>query len=352
MIRHRFVRIVLLWALCVGLLAGPTLAGSSGTLSGRTFDAIDLEPVASQRITLENLDDKSVQTTFTAGDGTWSIDLPAGFYRVWAKTALSSSPYNPQLYDSVDCRTEDCEYDVGTTIELGSGLELTDIDFPLQRLAVLEGTVLDPEGVPADFAGVSVFDLAGGPVTSVGTDPQGGYSIQVPAGRYYILFGGGPWGVELWDDISCSVCDPTTGTPIDVDFGDAHRADATLDRNSVLQGFVRNAHTGAVIFAAELRIHRADGTFVRSTSSDSSGAYRLFGLGDGSYRVSVSAPEYYAEVWDGRRCPEGVCDIMDGDLIPVARNQVTDADFTLESSLGELFVDGFESGDATAWSSF
>ena len=106
------------------------------------------------------------------------------------------------------------------------------IDFVLDPHGGITGTVTDEQtGNPLDHARVQVWHSDKGQVSTAFTDPMGVYvSSDLDAGTYYVVTDeGAPYLDELWDGFPCpggppwkgrsSGCDPTKGTPIEVNPG-------------------------------------------------------------------------------------------------------------------------------------
>ena len=171
---------------------------------------------------------------------------------------------------------------------------------------------------------------------------------------------------ELYDDLPClggapTGCEPDKGTPIPVV---ANATTENIDFGLILattgiSGVVTEA--GAPRPNAVIDIWDAGGGYVASAVSAASGAYYV-SLPPATYFASTDhgLADFTEEVWDGIFCPrgaafDGLCDPTAGTPIVVEDSTVVgipgvtpDIDFSLEPAL--FFADGFESGDAAAWS--
>ncbi|MEO1366100.1 MAG: carboxypeptidase regulatory-like domain-containing protein, partial [Acidobacteriota bacterium] len=166
---------------------------------------------------------------------------------------------------------------------------------------------------------------------------DGSYSFgSLDDGTYAVLSDVNPsvYFNTAWQDIFCGdFCDPATATPIVIE-GQASvtGVDLMLEKGGEIAGRLRDQETGAPVDDAEIRLHGADGAFLRSAFADATGRYRFQGLLPGDYRLVVEAAGYRDEVWPNVPCGGvGPCDPLAGETIPVTLDAVqANIDFGLE----------------------
>lgn len=101
---------------------------------------------------------------------------------------------------------------------------------------VIRGTVTDDVGFSISGSSVVAFDVSGTPVGAASTGPTGEYEIgDVPVGTTFLVASAAGHASELWEDLPCEGCDPTTGTPVAVVAGMNGPYDFDLDRVAVVE---------------------------------------------------------------------------------------------------------------------
>ena len=113
-----------------------------------------------------------------------------------------------------------CALASGTTVSLTAGVE-TQVDFALARGGRASGLVTGSGAGGLGGTRVEVFGVTGEWPGAAEADVNGFYLTPAyPAGSYFLRtvnYGG--WTDELYDDLPCTGCDPTTGTPVPVAAG-------------------------------------------------------------------------------------------------------------------------------------
>ena len=250
----------------VVLVAAPT----SHTLSGTVTAA---GPVAGAVVYVFDAGTAAYAgNAVTAGDGSYSLDLPAGSYKLWIQTNVSGYP--DQAYGP------DGSFETATPVDLTSGNATADVVLVAAPTShTLSGTVT--AAGPVAGAVVYVFDAgtaayAGNAVTA----GDGSYSLDLPAGSY-----------KLWIQTNVSgypdqAYGPDgsfeTATPVDLTSGNA-TADVVLvaaPTSHTLSGTVTAAGpvAGAVVYVFDAGTAAYAGNAVTA--------------GDGSYSLDLPAGSY------------------------------------------------------------
>ena len=159
-------------------------APSTSQIRGAVRSGTDDAPIARARVmaTADVLPEPRV--TLSGPDGKYTLaDLPAGSYTV----SVTRTGYAPQTWGQARSLA-------GTPIGLGSGQQLSSIDFALVAGASIVGRILDEDGSP--FAGADVDALvtrfeAGADtlfsVATVQTDDRGEFRLfGLAPGRYFV----------------------------------------------------------------------------------------------------------------------------------------------------------------------
>ncbi len=140
-------------------------------------------------------------------------------YRALAQPDLGSSLLN-EVWQEQPCAPGSCDASVGTPIAVGAGAPAC-LTFTLDggpQGPGIAGSVAGPSG-PLEGVPVRIHDEGGAFAGEVLTDGTGAYrttgALPLAAGTYYLV-ADGPEGYvdELYDDLPCAPCAPTSGTPV------------------------------------------------------------------------------------------------------------------------------------------
>ena len=256
------------------------------------------------------------------------------------------SIYLDELYKDIECEPF-CNPTMGTPISVTDGATTTDIDFTLQAGGRISGTITDAAtSAPLANVDVLIFNASGEFVTSVTTDSSGNYINEegVPTGTYYVQTSNPlSYFEELYDNIPCTRCDVTTGTPIAVTVGSTTAGiNFALVLGGNISGTITDAVTGAPIENSSISIFDSNGEQVASAVSDSAGNYTTIGaLTTGAYYALAEPPDqiHVPEVYDNISCFQ--CSETSGTPISVTTGLTTSG---INFSLG---VGGAISGSVT-----
>lgn len=307
--------------------------GDGSRIAGRVQDAETGLPLESVEVNVFDEDGDSLAFVTTDVGGRYLAQgLGEGF--VFARAGdFSGSEYQRELYQDIPCPSS-CDATSGTPIPVSNGTTTSGIDFDLDRLGSIAGTVTHTaSGHPVPFVELEIFDDEGDFVDSVSANSQGEYVAGgLAAGTYFVTTASFEYLDELYDDLPCFPnCDPTTGTPVPVTLGEVTPGiDFALDRLGTIAGTVTDAVTNEPI-AFSVEVFDSSGAFVASDGG-SSGFYLTGGLLPGTYFVIARDSEYLSELYDDLPCPAPPvgCDPTTGTAVAVQLNASTeDIDFTL-----------------------
>jgi protocatechuate 3,4-dioxygenase beta subunit len=259
--------------------------------------------------------------------------LAGGTYFVTA----SAFEHRDELYDDLPCPggvPAGCDPTTGTPVSVQIDAVTSGIDFALDRLGGVSGTVTDAvSGDPLRFEPLQLFDSGGQLVTTGSTDSLGEYRFSgLEPGGYFVVALAGDYFAELYDDLPCpggvpAGCDPTTGTVVPVTLGGPITGiDFALSPKGAIQGTVTEAGTGLPAFFASIAVWDSAGNFARSGGTDQLGDYRVPGLDAGTYFVTVTSPDHLGELYDDLPCPGGApvgCDPTTGTAVAVTAGGTT-----------------------------
>lgn len=320
-----------------------------GAIAGTLTRAVGGAPIPFEQVDV--FDDRGFQVSsgFTNVVGEYlAIGLSAGTYFATTETFDS---YADELYDDLPCHPF-CDPTTGTPIAVALGETTAGIDFALNRLGTISGTLTDAvSGDPIPFGFVQAFDATGEQVAA--EFGFGAYQFTgLAAGTYTVVASGDLHLAELYDDLPCTGgppdgCDPTTGTPIVVSLDAAVTGiDFALTPLGAISGAVTDAVSGDPVINFVVTVWDQDGDFAGQAFFSPSGSYQIGGLETGTYYVTAQHNAYLGELYDDLPCPGGVpagCSPTTGTPVAVTVGVTTGGiDFALapKGSISGTVVDG------------
>jgi hypothetical protein len=156
-----------------------------GEMRGNVRSATDQQPITSARVTAYDEQELSVTSAYTDSSGDWVIgNLAAGAYFL----ETSANAYQKELWDDIPCLWG-CDATDGDLVTVTTGETTQGIDFDLDQLGRLTGTVRD--GISLEWisgAYVRLWLMDGTNITYSYTNSSGFYSISgLLAGMYYLV---------------------------------------------------------------------------------------------------------------------------------------------------------------------
>jgi hypothetical protein len=284
------------FALAVG---GATAAAAdpiepNGSISGAVVSETDGTPIAGIAVHAETNGGLSQADATTDESGAYSLDgLLAGDYVV-----RFSSPDGAFLSeywrDTRDPRSAE-------RVTVAEGAAVTGIDAALGLGGTISGIVTRADdGTPVVGAVVTANGMDTGSWGSAFTDEAGNYTLTgLPADSYVVDFfaDGTDLTREYWEDAVAF----DAATPVELGSGAAVSGiDAALGSGGAIAGVVTRAVDGSPVEGAYVSALNANREIVAAVRTDSSGAYRLDGLANGSYVVRFGAddPTLASEFWE------------------------------------------------------
>jgi hypothetical protein len=265
------------------------------TLSGTITDSATSAGIASAHIEAYRADTGAyVGGTYSyLPNGAYQITgLPAGIYKLHFK----ANNYLDQWYRGMSDRS------AATTVVVSAPAAINDINVAMVKAGTITGTVSDKDS-RATISNVSVtaFNAVSGSLSgSAYTDSTGRYSIAgLRAGSYKLSFNA-QYGSNYLSQWYSDKSDIASATEAVVANGSTTSGiDVALQKGGSLSGKVTDGVSGAGISGATVFLYNTtSGSFSKSTTTDSSGAYRFAGIA-GSFRLESNAHGYLTQNYGG-----------------------------------------------------
>ncbi len=306
-----------------------------GLITGTVTEVGSGLPVGSAFVQIYDADGNSRGGTTVNASGKYSfVGLSSGTYFVTA----SEFGFRNELYDDLPCPGGSCDPTTGTPVVVDPGETVAGIDFALDRLGAISGTVIEAgTGVPIGTGSVWVYDEAGHFTRDGFLESDGSYRVNdLEPGTYFAVAITDNHLDELYDDAGpCPFgeCEVTTGTPIAVTLNTtALDIDFELPLLGAISGTVTESAGGQPIPSLQVVAMDETGRLLGSGSTDASGLYTIGSLAEGSVYIQTSDFFVYQdELYDGIPCPKRSCDLLSGTPVAVTFATTTPGiDFDLE----------------------
>ncbi|MCL6580024.1 MAG: carboxypeptidase regulatory-like domain-containing protein [Firmicutes bacterium] len=209
-----------------------------------------------------------------------STGLPAGTVLTDPSGLFESGELSADSYLLVATAPGYAESPVSVAVGRGETVRTEVALVPLP--GTVRGTVTDlPTGIGLAGAAVAVTRPGGAPVTTVLTDPDGGYEVRgLAVGSYVLSF-------RAAEHQSVTQAVEVTQP------GEVLTVDAALPLlPAAVSGTVTDAATGVPLAGATVTVQSPDGTFLGSTVTDPAGAYSVGDLWAGTLTVTASLEGY------------------------------------------------------------
>jgi hypothetical protein len=288
---------------------------NGGNITGLVTDSLGT-PINNVNVNVNNLSNQWITNGFTQANGTYSIALPAGSFKV-AFYPPQGSNYINQFYNNK------ASFDTGDPVTVTVGVTTPNINAQLATGGIISGTVTNSGGGIANV-GIGVNDLSNHWVGGCQTNTDGTYSVTVPAGTYKVGFWA-PQGsnyINQWynNKASFDTGDPVTVTAVVT----TPNINAQLATGGIISGTVTNSGGGG-IGSVNISVQDTPSHWVQGGQTKTDGTYSVM-VPQGSYKVWFGAPQgsYYLSQWYA-----GKADFTSGDPVTVATNGTTMANVTL-----------------------
>jgi hypothetical protein len=271
-----------------------------GAISGHVYEEDGVTPIPNLHVyAVDSGTGTWLAGLNTAQDGSYSLVVPSGTYKVRACASCNNSAYVGEWYDNVYSEAD------GTPIPVSAPNEITGIDFLLATGSPISGKVTTTGGTPISnvwvgaYAGKCWSDFRAGD----STDANGDYSFRVLAGSYYIFANASAsapsyyineWWTSGDGTTDCNQAQSVTDNTSNINFA--------LADGGGLSGTVRSDASGATLEGVQICAFPFPGGPWQCTTSQSNGTYTLTGVPTGFLRVQASGggyvPEYYDNSYD------------------------------------------------------
>jgi len=271
-----------------------TLATASA-ISGKVLDAVSKAPIAKALVSIHVLINSSNQPRLlinvpTNERGEFIASVPPGFYVV----AAEQRGFHKEFFK------EERDFLKATPVQVFENKHTSDIDFTMDKLATVTGTVKD-EATGKPIAGAIVTAFQERPTTDalIGkdelrlpyvakTDENGNYKLEgVRAGKFFVVTNARGYLPEYWKEAAAL----KDAKPVDVaESGNVEKIDFTLVQGGAIAGAAVSAADQKPIAGASIQIFAKgqNAPLLRSVTGRD-GKYRLEGLLSGEYIVFASA---------------------------------------------------------------
>ncbi|MCB1037518.1 MAG: hypothetical protein KDD47_27045 [Acidobacteria bacterium] len=337
------------------------VTGPGVSLEGRVT-AVGGQPLESVQVEVFTVSGERLEWFFTDAAGDYRTEgLFAGTYFVSASTLnRPGERHLPEVYDDLACvgfPGFDCDPTTGTPLGTTWGDAVTGVDFALEPLGTVSGTITDRgTGIPLVSARIGSYRNGVSQILGGFTLADGTWSSYALPGSYNLVASLPGYLREIHPDLPCfpESCDTTQGTLVTVLLGeDLTGIDFTLSRLGSLSGRVTDAVSGDPIGNHLVRLHAAALGAIQQTRTDSDGNYFFADVHPLDRFVTTRSNErlWVDEVYDDQLCrldENLLCDLSPGTpvLVPL-ETDTTGIDFDLEPY---LFADNFEGGGLFSWS--
>lgn len=316
---------------------------TGGLISGRITDELTGDAIGGLTVHVSGLDDYWSRHIDTDSNGEYSFALSMpGRYCVYT----SCSEYQDEVWDNVPCSENsgaypECWCSDGTPITVGIDEEAPNIDFALQKMGRLTGTVRDSlsgEGIPG--INVYAYDIEGNPKRYTETGSDGTWTLGGLSGDTYYLDAFSTWASlyspQNYNGIDClsSGCYPfILGTPVPLaEHGLVENIDFFLRPNGRIAGRVVDERSGDPLSGARIYFYNDTSRYPTSSTTTDTNGYYLSNImyRNGNYHVTAERPGWSTQLYSNVDCPGGVCDLDAGTIVEVAQATTTgDIDFQL-----------------------
>ncbi len=308
------------------------LLDAGGGITGTVTDTGGA-PIEGISVRLFDATGTSIGSTRTSIDGTYSTTgLPTGSYFARTRNSLG---FIDEIFDGFPCLSG-CNNNTtsSTPIAVVEG-QATVADFELQIGGTISGTVSDfLTEDPIQHIRVRIFDVNGIQLANSTTRAGGTYtSTGLPEGTYFVRTEGLTnfqlgYIRELYDDIICQFCVPTTGSPVVVTENSTTTVNFALAKGAQIRGQILDE--GAQPLAnISVFVYDANGRLVSIGRSVANGDYIS--------RDGLLPGVYYARTFNSR----GYINERYLDVECLGRCQVTGGT-PIEIPDGAAFVDNID----------
>ncbi len=279
---------------------------TASAISGKVIDAVSKAPIAKALVSIHvAINSSNVPRILlkvpTNERGEYIATVPPGAYIV----AAEAGGFHKEFFE------EARELSKAKRVEVTEGKHTTGINFTMDKLASVAGTVTD-ESTGKPIAGAIVVAFQERPTTdaligkdelrlpySAKTDENGNYKIEgVRAGKFFVQATARGYLAEFWKEAAAL----KDAVPVEVpESGNVEKIDFTLGPGGAIAGLVASTVENKPIAGASIQIFaRGQNAPMLRGATGRDGKYRIDGLPSGEYIVFASAEGfnglYYKDV--------------------------------------------------------
>jgi hypothetical protein len=298
----------------------------TASIAGTAVSTETGDPVRSVWISLHD-QTGSIASDSTDSSGAYKItNIVPGTYYLLA----SNMEFQDLGWDNVPCPDgvgEGCTYDDLDPIVITGTEQLNGVDFEVQPLGSISGTVLEyPSLQPNTGHGqVRVYDLYGNFVRNTFySSYDGTYLVSRLLDGTYLVKADPPslHYNQLYDGQDCipEDCTFADATPVTIsNLSQVTGIDFAVRRKGRIRGTVDSAN--GRVENLYVKVHDEEGSVVGGDGTDETGYYEVEGLAAGTYYVVADGNNYQGEVFDNIPCVS--CDVTTGTPVTVYSSSAT-----------------------------
>jgi Carboxypeptidase regulatory-like domain len=280
---------------------------AGGGITGTVVDAASSKPVSGITVVAYTSYGAYLTTSTTDSSGNYAFNLGDGDYYV----RTDDDRYLAVLYAAVICpfpgyffSLSGCDTNHAQLIHIaGAVVSGVDIAVPLGRR--VEGTVRDSYGQPLN-AGITLYNVAGAQVASLGSDTYGRYVFTpLPPGTYKASAQSSGHGSQMYNGLDCTgslrdQCAIASATIIDAQSGDVAGINFMLPKLATINGQVHRGNDPSGYFS--VFVIDGNGSQVIADYYQTGDTYSIGPLGTGTYYVYASAAGNFSQIYNGLDC--------------------------------------------------
>ena len=240
----------------------------AATLTGVVRDASGIR-LSNIVVAAYNLDGTLRAFTFTRSDGSYSLLVPSGDFKLAA--------FDQALVYATRFQTAAAAFSNAITLHTVAPQQISALDFTLPLGGQLTGRVTT-SGTPVAGISVAAFDSSGAIVASTLTNSDGAYRLVVSPGTYTL---------SAFDRALRFVA--STASPRAISAGEVQTRDFDLVSGAALRIVVRDAQSQQLVAGVTVAIYDNAGNELATVQTNASGAAAV-AVPAGTYRLVASDP--------------------------------------------------------------
>lgn len=267
-----------------------------GSIAGKVKDR-DSNGIPKISVQVFDFDtDSWINDDITDSDGSFSITVSAGRYRVWALPVDVTSSLSSEFYNNKP------GWNLANVVNVTKGNSTVLDDIILSSGSSISGLVIDDNSLSVVGADVSVFDFDTDSWVNSGiTNNDGEYKIRGLQRADYRLQAlppddGANLIAEFYDDVTSW----DSAKRVSVTSSDLSGIDFSLSSGGVITGRVTDEDSESTIFGIEISAYNADNdSWVNSGITDGNGNYSI-AVSTGTYivRATASGTDFVDELFE------------------------------------------------------